>query len=483
MASVFYVFLLEKLKPLSIRNISRKIWFGLIFTSITRHKMTKWLQFFLAFYLFVGQPALLWRMLENNTLYQLAWFNAGVFFIACIISSMWCKSTYQKKSGFFPSTCDFTGENQEEKSELEQEDLARWVIEIEEVTEIEGIIEVREKQDEQPELNEEKEEKKVEKIIKESVTIPKIVQPITWHVSTKRRRKRESRFGQRLILLFTLAISVVMAWTLREFLWVRGIAVSLFLGRILYLITGKLFDINGFYEAKKLFTNRLYVVLILAWIGYWAYITQQNDKPFTLFPKWWTDKVISYVKDVFNWDDAEIDTWVIYIFEWTWEVITNSEENNINMEVSDDTWSVENSDLSWSSQVSLNDVKVSLEDYQELSQEELAKKITMWDAIKSLLAWTTLSTKTTSTFRYVAKSNELYPYFKTAQEKWMIWTDTDPSKMVSCETYITMKWLLEWRNVWSYIKSEIKSVYRKKATELWKLNGCTKWAYVTQGNL
>ena len=118
-----------------------------------------------------------------------------------------------------------------------------------------------------------------------------------------------------------------------------------------------------------------------------------------------------------------------------------------------------------------------------MSPEEAKKQVTMWEAVKSLVWWSTLSTKTNVSFKYVSKSNELYPYFKTAQEKWMIGTDTDPSKIVSCETYITMKWLWEWWNVWNYVKSEIKSAYWKKATELWKLNWCEKWKYVTKGSL
>jgi xanthine/uracil permease len=99
--------------------------------------------------------------------------------------------------------------------------------------------------------------------MKETVTIPKIVQPLTGH-QTPKKRKRESRWGQRLILLLTLAVAAVIAWTLWEFLENRGIAIALFLGWILYLVIGKLFDVNGFFNAKKLFTNRLYIVLILA---------------------------------------------------------------------------------------------------------------------------------------------------------------------------------------------------------------------------
>ena len=65
----------------------------------------------------------------------------------------------------------------------------------------------------------------------------------------------------------------------------------------------------------------------------------------------------------------------------------------------------------------------------------------------------------------------------------MIGTDTDPNKLVSCDTYITLKWLREWRNVWSYTKDNVKTVYWNKAIELWKLNWCEKWKYVTKWNL
>jgi hypothetical protein len=52
----------------------------------------------------------------------------------------------------------------------------------------------------------------------------------------------------------------------------------------LYLVIGKLFDVNGFFNAKKLFTNRLYIMLILAGIGYGVYVMEQEDKSFNLLP-------------------------------------------------------------------------------------------------------------------------------------------------------------------------------------------------------
>ena len=438
--------------------------------------MTNWLLIFLALYVLVGQPAIVWWMINNTQLYQLAWLNALIFLIGLIISAIFKPNKSKDNSSKLV-------QKSEEKVSRIENDNGVSIVEVEKKTEV--VVESGEWEEDAKEsenLKDKSEEEIAEKPMKETVTIPKIVQPLTWHTPTK-KRKRESKRWQRLILLLTLWIAAVIAWTLWEFLENRGIAIALFLWWILYLVIGKLFDINGFFDAKKLFTNRLYVLLILAWIGYWVYTMQQEDKSFNLLPAWWSDRAIEYVKGRFKHDNPEsTDTPVIYVFEWTGEVIANTTdtENLIN------TWDVENIETDVQDSELENNIEPqdTVEDQPtELSPEEAKKQVTMWEAIKSLLAWTTLSTKTNSNFKYVSRSNELYPYFKIAQEKWMIGTDADPSKIISCETFITMKWLAEWWNVWNYVKSEIKSAYWKKATELWKLNGCQKWKYVTKWNL
>ena len=447
--------------------------------------MTNWLRIFLALYMLVGQPAIVGWMIDNTQLYQLAWLNAWIFLIALIISSIFKPKKTQAKDNAAKLV-----ERSEEKVSRIENDNGVSIVEVEKKTEV--VVESGDAENEEENVEaeklEEKSEETSEKPMKETVTIPKIVQPLTWHPAPK-KRKRERKRWQRLILLLTLGMAAVIAWTLWEFLENRGIAIALFLWWILYLVIGKLFDVNGFFNAKKLFTNRLYIILILAWIGYGVYTMHQEDKSFKLLPEWWSDKAIEYVKWRFKHDDPEpVDTPVIYVFEWTGEVISNTTdtENLIN------TWDVENSEIDTQNSEPENDVEPAnnvesqdtVEDQTpELSPEEAKKQVTMWEAVKSLLAWTTLSTKTNTTFKYVSKSNELYPYFKTAQEKWMIGTDADPTKIISCETFITMKWLAEWWNVWSYVKSEIKSAYWKKATEWWKLNGCQKWKYVTKWNL
>ena len=466
--------------------------------------MTNWLWLFLAFYILVGQPAILGRMLDNCSLYQLAGLNAGIFFIAWIISAM-CKSS-KKQTKAESITSQLLWENVENNSgswvsvvkvqettvkeiEVAKVDVKQPLPETETTPEenIHENMAEENKEEVKEEVKEEpKEEKVPEKPMRETVSIPKIVQPLSWHQAPKKRKKERAR-GQWLVLLLTLWVAAVIAWTLWEFLGNRWIGIALFLWWILYLVIGKLFDINGFYNAKKLFTNRLYIILIIAWIGYGVYATQDYTSLNLI-----KDKAISYVQDRFNSekdDNLGVDTWdIIYVFEWTGEVITDMEDET---EVLDETGMIENEieNTEFDTRIVENiqpEIEVQSEPIVEtpvLSDEEAKKQVTMWEAIKSLLAWATLSTKTNVSFKYVSKSNELYPYFKTAQERWMIGTDTDPSKLVSCDTYITMKWIREWWDVGNYVKSQVKTAYWNKAEQLWRLNGCQKWKYVTKWNL
>lgn len=466
--------------------------------------MTNWLKLFLAFYILVGQPALLWWMLNNCNLYGLAWLNAWVFFISWIISAV-SKSSNDKLNN--ENKVKLVEKSEEKVSRIESDNGVAIV----EVAKKEVVVETNKDKDDEPlieetweKIEDKSEEKISDKPIRESVTIPKIVQPLSWHSTpTNKKKKKEVKWGQRLILLLTLGIAAVIAWTLWEFLGNWWIAIALFLGRILYLVIGKLFDVNGFYNAKKLFTNWLYIILILAWICYGVYAMQDSGS-FNLVK----DKVASHIKDRFDSErDSEIGTWdEIYIFEWTWEVISDTWTE---VEILDITWAAENN--TWNntntwiienlqpvantqSEVLLeSEVKAETEIAQPTvtAENETStpttdnpnREVTRWEAIKHLLKWYKLSTKTDKSFVYVAKSNELYPYFKTAQEKAMIWFDVNPSKRISCETYMSLKWILEWWNVNIYDKSQTRIIYRNKANELGKTNWCARWAFVKVKNL
>ena len=490
MLSSFCLFWLEIVKPLSIRNISPKYKIWLKFYLNNRHNMTNRLKLFLGFYILAGQPALLGRILNNSGLYQLAWLNAGVFIIALIVSAL-CKPNKPKTTD---NTAKITERSEEKVSRIEN-DNGVAVVSVEKKQEV--VVEKIDDEDKEEnaewlsnenKLEQKSEEKVPERPMRESVTIPKIVQPISWH-QTPKKKKKEIKWGQRLILLLTLGVAALIIWTLWEFLESRWIVIALFLWWILYLVIGKLFDVDGFYNAKKLFTNWLYIILIVAWFGYGIY-AMQNDNSLNLIK----DKAASYINNRFNSEEAESGTWdEIYVFEWTWEVITDTDLiNSLNNtwlaenETWDNTntWIVENSEPTVAEPVAQVAEVVQPEVKQEQpSTDNPDREVTRWEAIKHLLQWYTLSTKTDKSFTYVAKSNELYPYFKTAQEKAMIWTDVNPSKRISCETYMSLKWILEWWSVNIYDRSQTRIIYWNKANELGKTNGCPRWWFVKVKNL
>jgi hypothetical protein len=58
----------------------------------------------------------------------------------------------------------------------------------------------------------------------------------------------------------------------------------------------------------------------------------------------------------------------------------------------------------------------------------------------------------------------------------MIGKSINPNKNLLCETYIVMKWLVEWRDIGSY--SDIKKAYWDYAKDNDKLATCEYGSYV-----
>lgn len=471
--------------------------------------MTKWLWLFFVFYFLVGQPAILWWMQNDNNFYWLAWLNAWVFFVAWIVSAMFKSSHEEVDSENI--TSQLIWEKLENGSKSEES-----LVNTQETTAKESNVEKFDVKNVIPQLQSsiyeentqktqsvDKSETVEEKPMKEGVNIPKIVQPLwtTWRSTAKKKKKRELCYGQWIVMLVSLVIVCFISYTLWEFLDKWGIAIALFLWRVLYLIIWKLFDVNGFYAVRKLFTNWLYILLILWGIWYWIYFTQQEWLS-SFLPQKWVDRISSYVGDFWKLDSDD-GTWSMYVFELTGEVIVDSGMDTLidswNLESEIDnavTWVVENLGLEVNTQSGVDQPEVNVQPEVEVdtgvstvsqnsepSVDSPEREVTMWEAVKHLLQWYTLSTKNDKSFTYVAKSNELYPYFKTAQEKAMIWFDTNPNKRISCETYMALKWILEWWSVNIYDRSQTRVIYWNKANELGKTNWCARWAFVKVKNL
>ena len=185
-------------------------------------------------------------------------------------------------------------------------------------------------------------------------------------------------------------------------------------------------------------------------------------------------------------------TWSVINFSLTWESIYSTWETFTGEEIVPE---VANTPAVETTNTEANEQKVEqpVQPVQPVVEEKKetpvannnspTSQVTIIEAIKHLVkAYNIpLSKSTSSKFTHVSKSSSMYPYMKTALEKRMIWTTTDPNMIVSCDVYMVMKWIAEW---WNIAKSEnLKENYWNVAESKWLLNWCTKWSKVTYANL
>jgi hypothetical protein len=185
-------------------------------------------------------------------------------------------------------------------------------------------------------------------------------------------------------------------------------------------------------------------------------------------------------------------TWSVINFSLTWESIYSTWETFTGEEIVPE---VANTPAAETTNTEANEQKVEqpaqpvqpvVEEKKETpvaNNNSPTSQVTIIEAIKHLVkAYNIpLSKSTSSKFTHVSKSSSMYPYMKTALEKRMIWTTTDPNMIVSCDVYMVMKWIAEW---WNIVKSEnLKENYWNVAESKWLLNWCVKWEKLTYANL
>lgn len=158
----------------------------------------------------------------------------------------------------------------------------------------------------------------------------------------------------------------------------------------------------------------------------------------------------------------EID--IVWTWTQTWDIQTWSVQTWLNQTWTTQTWN----SLTWDTTIAANTGKVNSADSNKLA--------TFRDVIKYLLADENLITTTNVSFQNISKTDSDYKYFRTAYDKRMIWSDLNPNKNPSCETFVVMKWLAQWWNVWSY--SDVKQAYRKYASSHNALPGCKYGSYI-----
>ncbi len=175
--------------------------------------------------------------------------------------------------------------------------------------------------------------------------------------------------------------------------------------------------------------------------------------------------------DVFTWDDI--------LSNGTGEVLTNSLIDD--QQVDNQTGLL---NLDPDIFVSTGNSSLDTGDTDVDSRLSVAQNPTLMDTLIYLMDRynVDLSVGTGTKFKYVTPNNPYYAQFKTAYDKKLIGSASNPSNRVICDSYMVMKGILEWWNV-NQNASDLVAEYRRVATAKWVLNGCKKWFYINNVNL
>lgn len=433
--------------------------------------MTKNLFLLFSIYFFVIQAAILWYLTTDPTYYKLAGINAVAIFLISFVYQL-CTKSPKKES-----------KTSEKKSPI----LSEKAPEIHK----EASLSSKENEIESHKIVKTEKAEPTKETFAEKTSVPKMVHPVT--PSPKRRKKKNNRRGQRIIFFLTIAIAIAIHLFITcEFLTYRSPILCLIIGFILFLIIGKILDVNGFTKTTKLITSRLYYFILLLSLGYAGmYMYGQGEIIEQYIPELGCQTAVPSTNDKnnqINKEETDIKKSDFdnndYIYEGSWEILSGfSEIEEITSGTTSEINPIGSGSNPWTGQITQTTSGTNNPTINEPDTSVEITNITMVDALKHIIDANAipLSTKTDVSFSSLTSSNEDYKYFKTAYEKRMIGKNTEPYKQISCETYIVIKGLAENRSVGNY--TDIKAAYRKKAEELNKLNGCQKGGRVTSATL
>lgn len=276
------------------------------------------------------------------------------------------------------------------------------------------------------------------------------------HIQTNGKKQALSNKARNFILSMVIALIIYLQWFQSSETY-SILLISIAAGFLVFLVLNAIFKSNETKTKRQSWMWILYVFLlaISLWLWMYWYITE-NDKVQEEIDN--NDKIVTSGEVLESWMniiDSLIQSWNIN----TWKIL----ETGI---IESNTWTTTTTPI------------------------PTTKPTTVWESIKIIDAikylfdkyGTTLSAKTDISFTYVSKTSPIYPIYRTAYEKRMIWKNTNPTKMILCDSYIVMKWLMAKRNV-VYNTNNATTQFRNDAVSRWALNGCQKGKTVKEPNL
>lgn len=304
---------------------------------------------------------------------------------------------------------------------------------------------------------------------------------------------------------FLFVSSIIISLLAYSTLSLHFVTFTLLLSLLLsffFFVVGYVILHNGTTKSFfKLFYTKVYIFLLVIWLG-WLFVqtvfydySNAISKDISFFTTFFDVKLFGAKKNtdpfLFTGQGEILSTGINELFSWDIEqLISSGVEIPVDVQ---ETWSVVGS---W-----ISDVFLGTGEIQEATGE-LEQQISPSDAIKQKLSITddksmsmldgivylfdvnsvVLSSKKDTSFAYITKQNPYYAYWKTAYDKKLIGSSNNPSKLMLCETYITLKGMIEWWNV-KYSAATVKSAFWTEAKKRNELNGCVVGKVVKGKNL
>lgn len=300
-----------------------------------------------------------------------------------------------------------------------------------------------------------------------------------FHAAIKERKKiSELAFPAIISFLLTIILFSIFVWDTNSKIVI--FVFSLVIGFIVFIVLTLLFKHRITKRFRALIGTKIYLILLVISIALTAYDYYQVHQNYSasfqdyLAQNFLGQETIPTDGYVFTgegtvlwtgmWDTTIDEVWSTDVFTGTNEVVTVQEETG---------------QVVWTS----TETPVTDNDTTSTSNTVIGKQKIM-DAVIHLVNKYTIPLVTTPnvSFTYVTTKNPYYAERRTAYANKLIGKTTNPSKYIVCESYIVMKWLLEWRDV-QYTSSTVLTKFRAEAVKRDELNGCEKGKIVTDKTL
>ncbi len=297
-----------------------------------------------------------------------------------------------------------------------------------------------------------------------------------FHAAIKERNKKSELWFPAIIsFLLTIILFSIFVWDTNSKVVI--LVFSLVIGFIVFIVLTLLFKHRITKKFRALIGTKIYLILLVISLGLTAYDYYQVHQNYSasfqdyLAQNFLGQETIPTDGYIFTgegtvlwtgmWDTTMEEAWSTDVFTGMNEVVDAQEETG------QVVWTSTNSE-----QLTTNNVTATI------------GKQKIMDAVIHLVNKYTIPLVTTPnvSFTYVTTKNPYYAERRTAYANKLIGKTTNPSKYIVCESYIVMKWLLEWRDV-SYTPSTVLTNFRAEAVRRDALNGCEKGKIVTDKTL